>query len=28
VAIGADEYNLGAKTTGSVLVAKMKVAGA
>jgi PmbA protein len=27
-AIGADAFNMGAKTTGSVLIAKMKVAGA
>lgn len=28
VAIGADTYNLGAKTVGSVLIAQMKIAGA
>jgi PmbA protein len=27
-AVGADAYNYGAKTVGSVLVDKMKVAGA
>lgn len=27
-AIGADEYNMGAKTVGSVLIGKMKIAGA
>ena len=26
-AIGADTYNMGAKTTGSILVNRMKVAG-
>jgi PmbA protein len=27
VAIGADTYNFGAKTVGSILIDKMKVAG-
>jgi PmbA protein len=27
VAVGADAYNLGAKTVGSLLIRRMKVAG-